>query len=61
MEGNNLSLFLDEAKKERDYKNFCDFIRAEKKRLEKVRKIKSVIKLLSAILLLLMVYIISNI
>ena len=61
MENNNLSLFLEEAQKERAAKNLSDYIRQEKLRLKKARKIKAIIKVLSAILLLLMIYIISNI
>ena len=61
MENNNLSLFLEEAQKERAAKNLSNYIRQEKLRLKKARKIKAIIKVLSAILLLLMIYIISNI
>ena len=61
MENNNLSLYLEEAEKERTAKNLSNYVKEEKLRLKKVRKIKRNISILSAVLFILLLFIISNI
>ena len=59
MENNNLSLYLEEAEKERYFKDFNSYIKKERIRLKKVKKIKKVINILSAVLLALIIYLIK--
>lgn len=58
MENNNLSLYLEEAEKERAVKNLSNYIKREKLRIKKVKKIKSIIKVLIVMLLALLIYLI---
>ena len=61
MENNNLSLYLEEAEKERAAKNLSNYVKEERLRLKKVRKIKRNISILSATLFILLIFIISYI
>ena len=56
MESNNLSLFLDEANKERAAKNLSNYIRQEKKRIAVRKQIIKSIKILSLTLVCLLIY-----
>ena len=61
MENNNLSLYLEEAEKERAAKNLSNYVKEERLRLKKVRRIKRNISILSATLFILLIFIISYI
>lgn len=59
MESN--TLFLDEVKKERAAKNLSNYVKEERLRLKKVKKIKITIKTLSIVLLLLIIYLVKEV
>ena len=59
MESN--TLFLDEVKKERAAKNLSNYVKEERLRLKRVKKIKMTIKSLSIVLLLLIIYLIKEV
>ena len=54
-----MELYMNEVKKERAIKDFNSYIKKERIRLEKVKKIKRTIKILSAVLLALIIYLIK--
>ena len=54
-----MELYMSEVKKERAIKDFNSYIKKERIRLKKVKKIKRTIKILSAVLLALIIYLIK--
>ena len=54
-----MELYMSEVKKERAIKDFNSYIKKERIRLKKVNKIKRIIKILSAVLLALIIYLIK--
>ena len=61
MENNNLSLYLEEAEKERAAKNLSAYVKEKRLRLKRVKKIKMTIKSLSIVLLLLIIYLVKEV
>ena len=54
-----MELYMSAVKKERAIKDFNSYIKKERIRLKKVNKIKRTIKVLSAVLLALIIYLIK--